>query len=132
MNPVYAAGGLVGALLLGVVGVQYITINGLETTIEAKTQENAKLAQTNAQFKQELQQSNEQITQMKQARDLERKISADRERELSKSNSELGRKLAQLEEESANEGEESACLRTRMPDSVIRLLGGTAKDSDGH
>ncbi|EKO3621945.1 hypothetical protein M3929_002661 [Vibrio metschnikovii] len=131
MNPVYVAGGLIGALLLGVVGVQYITIDNLETTIETKTQENAQLAQTNAQFKQDLQESNEQITQMKQARDLERKISADRERELSKSNSELGRKLAQLEKESGNDGKEAACLRTRMPDSVIRMLGGATKNSDG-
>ncbi|MFW1108315.1 hypothetical protein ACEWA7_19950 [Vibrio parahaemolyticus] len=132
MNPFYIVGGLAVALLLGVVGAQHININTLESAIDIKTQENAQLVQTNAQLKQELQESNEQITQMEQARDVERKISAERERELSKSNSELGRKLAQLEKESASDGESAVCLRTRMPDSVIRMLGGATKNSDGN
>ncbi len=131
MNPVFMAGGLIGALLLGVIGVQYNTIDNLEVAIEAKTQENARLVQTNAQFKQDLQGANDRISQQQETIDKERRIAASRERELSQSNSELSDKLAQLEKESANEGEEAACLRTRMPNSVVRLLGGTAANGNG-
>ncbi|EII3125374.1 hypothetical protein [Vibrio parahaemolyticus] len=131
MNPVFMAGGLIGALLLGVIGVQYNTIDNLEVAIEAKTQENARLVQTNAQFKQDLQGANDRISQQQETIDKERRIAASRERELSQSNSELSDKLAQLEKESANEGEEAACLRTRMSNSVVRLLGGTAANGNG-
>ncbi|WFQ78164.1 hypothetical protein PXH59_00530 (plasmid) [Xenorhabdus sp. SF857] len=133
MSPVLITGSFIGVFLLGVIGTQYYTIGNLESTVEIKTQEGDQLKQTNIQLQHDLKETDDLVVDMMERLNEERLIASEREQKLAQSSHDLSAKLVQLEKEvSSHEGNKSSCMRTRIPDYAIRLLGGTTEGTDSH
>ncbi|CCO46699.1 hypothetical protein VIBNISOn1_1840082 [Vibrio nigripulchritudo SOn1] len=120
-----------GTFLLGVFTVQRMTISRLEASIEKKDTDYGALFNTASQYQKDLEFKDEEIGRARNSLNLERQIAAGREKELRMINDELKRDLALLNGESANENEDATCLRVRMSDRLIGMLGGAPEDNDG-
>lgn len=131
MNPFILMGGAV-VVLLGVIGVQYSNIQTLHTDKEVLSASASLLQQTNEQQTLDLEASNLRYVESKAALEREREIFSDREVSQKQITDQLNQQLEQLRTEVSNGGEESKCMRTRMPDYVIRMHHGEDSDDNSH
>ncbi|HDY8182545.1 hypothetical protein [Vibrio cholerae] len=132
MKPTVVIVCLVGAALLGVIGTQQWSIGSLEESLKKKSEDYVLLAQSNEQLQASLASTEKRLVKAKRDLEVERGISAKRERDLTDNVSQLSsnqEKLRQeLERERENGSKAAECMDLDMPDGVIRLLDPTSSN----
>lgn len=121
---------VVGAGLLGVVGVQQLSISSLESEKSDLVALNATLEQSNAQHLLDLESANLSIVEAQQELERERSIAAKREQSQKVVNMTLQEQLEALRNEVQNNGKGSVCMRVRVPDYAIRLFDDSNIDGN--
>lgn len=121
---------IVGAGLLGVVGVQQLTVHQLEKKNETLVASKAILQQSNAQHLLDLEFANLAIDESKRQRERERSIAAERERSQKVVNETINNQLESLRNKVKNNGKGSVCMRAKLPDYAIGLL--SSADDNGN
>ena len=122
-------GAAAGLVLLGVIGVQYSNIQALHTDKEVLSASVSLLQQTNAQQILDLESANLRYVESQAALEREREIFSERETSQKRITHQLNQQLNKLRAEVSNGGEESKCMRARMPDYALRLLRGDSDDN---
>lgn len=125
MSPIISIAMGAGAVLLSVIGFQYIDNQYLQETNTRLTSSISLLNQNNEQHKLDLHDANLRYVALKSEFKRERSISSHRENAQSKNVKQLNWQLNQLRTEVDNVQKKSKsndCMRTRMPDYAIRLL----------
>lgn len=127
MNMRLMATGAVGVVVLGVIGVQYTTIQVLRQDKAELSASVALLQQTNAQQVLDLAAAELRLVESQAALERERTIYAERETTQKQIFRQLNQQLDRLRE--VSHGEEAQCMRVRMPVHALSLL---REDTDHH
>ena len=129
MKPFILMSAAVGWVLLGVIGVQYSNIQTLHKDKEVLSASVSLLQQTNAQQILDIDAANLRYVESQAELEREREISSERETSQKQITHQLNQQLNKLRTEVSHDGEESKCMRARMPDYALRLLRGDSDDN---
>lgn len=121
---------VVGAGLLGALGIQQLSISNLESDKVSLLSQSAMLELSNAQYLIDLESANLTIDEARQELERERSISAKREQSQKVVNKTLQQQLEALREEVQKNGKGSVCMRVRLPDYALGLFDDQDGDSN--